>query len=73
MRYAFENECGEMRIITGDIMWGYNFEWMLKESKSKSKRSVSNNSGVMPLGDMCLVKSYEFNMRGLWKLVEIRK
>ena len=57
-----------MRIVRGDIVWGYNFEWMLKESK----RGVSNNDGVMPLGEMCLVKSYEFNMCGSWKLVEVK-
>ena len=68
MPYTFENNFGERRIITGDIMWGYNFEWMLK----KSKRGVSNNNGVMPIGEMCLVKSYEFNMCGFWKLVEIK-
>ena len=68
MLYTFENECGDMRIVTGDIVWGYNFEWMLKESK----RGVSNNNGVMPLGEMCLVKSYEFNMCGSWKLVEVK-
>ena len=67
MLYTFENECGDMRIITGDINWGDDFKWTLGKYSKKKPRDIE----VMPLGEICRVKSSEYDMRGFWKLVEI--
>ena len=65
--YTFMNEREDLKIITGDIYWGWNFEWVLKEPDC----NINNNYGIMPLNTWCVVKSYELNMCGVWKLVKI--
>ena len=67
MPYTFENNFGERRIITGDINWRDDFKWTLGKNSKKKPRNIE----VMPLGEICRVKSSEYDMRGFWKLVEI--
>jgi hypothetical protein len=64
---TFVSEKGDQAVITGNILWGSNFEWALKEAKE----GVQNSVGMMPLDTWCWVKSYEYNMGGIWKLVKV--
>ena len=42
---TFVNKRGDRAVITGNILWGSNLEWVLMEKDA----SVQNSVGMMPL------------------------
>ena len=68
MLYTFENNFGEIRIISGNINWRDDFKWTLGKNRKKKPRNIEMG---MPLGEMCTVNSSVYDMRGFWKLIEI--
>ena len=64
--HNFESKRGDKMMVIGVIDWGYNLEWYVHD---KNNGQYHNNIGKMPIGVWCMVKSYEYNMFGLWRLV----
>ncbi len=56
------------KVVNGPITWGWDIEWCVKGS---NKEKYMSNVGQMPIDVWCVVKSYEYNMGGWWKLVKI--
>ena len=63
--YTFENDSGKKIIIHDNITWGGNLEWNLVEKDN----NIKNCAGEMPYDRWCYVKSYQFKLFGIWKLV----
>ena len=66
-KYTFVNQRGDEVHAIGNISWGWNFEWA-SIGECESTLSTGNQ---MPMNTWCFVKSYEFNIGGVWKLVRI--
>ena len=62
--YIFKNKKnGEEKIIKGPIYWGSNFEWC---------HNGKSGDYQMPIQEWCMVKSYEYDMGGYYRLVEVQ-
>tara|TARA_B100000131_G_C17688248_1_gene439535 strand:- start:71 stop:280 length:210 start_codon:yes stop_codon:yes gene_type:complete len=66
-KYTFVNTRGDEVHAIGNIAWGWNFEWA--EVEGERTQSIYDQ---MPMNTWCFVKSYEFNIGGVWKLVRIQ-
>lgn len=64
--HKFRSGGGDVKIITDNIDWDY-VEWYVKGNN----RTKYNNMGKMPIGKWCMVKSYEYEMGGVWMLEKI--
>ena len=60
--FTFVSKGGNTKVVNGPIHWGSNLEW-----DGMGRR----RGGQMPIDVWCLVKSYEYEMGGWWKLVKI--
>ena len=66
--YRFINNEGDTKVITGQIDWESMIEWKVKQVSDKYQDNVDQ----MPLGEWCIVKSYELKMWGMWMLCEVK-
>lgn len=64
--HKFRSSSGDVKIITENMEWDY-VEWYVKENDI----TKYNNMGKMPIGKWCMIKSYEYEMGGVWMLEKI--
>ena len=64
--HKFRSGAGDVKIITENIDWDY-VQWYVKGNKKLKYSSM----GKMPIGEWCTVKSYEYEMGGVWMLEKI--
>ena len=56
------------KVIEGPIDWDNTIEWVYNNTDNEKN---NKNWKEMPIGVWCQIKSYHYEMGGLWRIIKI--